>query len=584
MDPLFPEIPETLSELSDENLANLLLEHETAAKLIEEEDEDFLKGATADEVLEALEVGATQVETLRAEQSARLEAQEKYQEEKTAKLARLKVEETVEEEVEEEVEEAEEALEIVAEAEAITEEAVEEVAEERELVLASAVAEEVKVDPPKSRIVRRPPAPSADRQLSESNGAALVAASGLQEVRAGQVLDPESLAYAMSKTAKRWGQPSKHERGTEERILMARADFEFPDERRLTGNYLDDAKKIKAAIPNTVSWGDMGGAALTASGGLCAPLTPIYSMPNFSSLAEPVWDSLPIFQADRGGVNVPAATYIGDIETAISSISEEDDALGGTFATKSCQALVCPAYTEVAVQILAHCREYGNLNAMAWPEKIQHENELTMAALARTTEGFMLDRIKALSINVTQAAIGAQYGAFASLVNTIVKAGAGIRYRLRMDRGARLQVLLPAWILDLLVADTAATQFDRFEAQNALGGRLGAYNVSVAFFLDAVTGGTSQAFAAEAAGAVDEFPDDVQYAIHAVGQFIGVDSGSLELGLVRDSTLNSTNDFQIFGERFRNLAMLGPAQGALWITQDICPTGSFPAAATALSC
>ena len=590
MDPLFPEIPEKLSELSDEDLANLLLEHSTAAKLIEEENEDFLKGATADEVLEALEVGATQVETIRAEQSARLEAQEKYQEEKTAKLSRLKVEETVAEEVEEVVAEVEEALEVVAEAEAITEEAVEEVVEERELVLASAVTEEpkadVKVDLPKSpaRIVRRPPAPSADRQLQESSGAALVAAAGLQEIRAGQVLTPESLAHAMSMTAKRGGHPTKHDRGIEERILMARADFEFPEERRLTGNYLEDTKKIKAAIPNTVSWGDMGGQALTASGGLCAPLTPIYSMPNFASLAEPVWDSLPIFQADRGGVNVPAATYIGDIETAISSISEADDALGGTFATKSCQALVCPEYTEVAVQILAHCREYGNLNAMAWPEKIQHENELTMAALARTTEGFMLDRIKTLSINVTQAAIGAQYNAYASLVHAIVKASAGIRYRLRMDRNARFRVLLPAWILDLLVADVSAAQVDRFQAQDELAAHLNRYRVTASYYLDAVTGGTSQAFAAETADGLDEFPDDVQYAIFPEGQFIGVDSGSLELGIVRDSTLNSTNDFQIFGERFRNLAMLGPAQGALWITQDICPTGAFPALATILSC
>jgi hypothetical protein len=207
-----------------------------------------------------------------------------------------------------------------------------------------------------------------------------------------------------------------------------------------------------------------------------------------------------------------------------------------------------------------------------------------MAALARTTEQFMLDRIKALSINVTQAAVGSQYGSYASLVHTIVKAAAGIRFRLRMDRGARFRVLLPAWILDHLVADTAATPFDRFQAQAELAAHLDRYLVSVAYFLDDVTGGTSQGFAAEAAGALDEFPDDVQYAIFPEGQFIGVDSGSLELGLVRDSTLNATNDFQIFGERFRNLAMLGPAQGALWITQDICPTGSFPAAATALTC
>ena len=117
---------------------------------------------------------------------------------------------------------------------------------------------------------------------------------------------------------------------------------------------------IAASIP-----GGVGGYSLTASGGLCAPAEPFYSMVNFASTDEPVWDSLPVFAARRGAVNVPESTYIADITRpgAISSISEANDALGGTFATKSCQDLDCPDYTEVAVNIIAHCREYGNLNA-----------------------------------------------------------------------------------------------------------------------------------------------------------------------------------------------------------------------------
>ena len=50
---------------------------------------------------------------------------------------------------------------------------------------------------------------------------------------------------------------------------------------------------------------------------------------------------------------------------------------------------------------------------------------------------------------------------------------------------------------------------------------------------------------------------------------------------MRDSTLNSTNDFQVFGERFRNLVRLAPAQAAYWVTTDFCPVGTFPPAGTA---
>ena len=174
--------------------------------------------------------------------------------------------------------------------------------------------------------------------------------------------------------------------------------------------------------------------------------------------------------------------------------------------------------------------------------------------------------------------------AFGSLVHAMTKAVAGIRFRLRADTNTRFRALLPAWIGDLLAADNALMADDRYQAQAQLTAALERYGISISYYLDTVTGGTSQGFAAETASALDDFPDDVQYALYVEGEFIHVDSGSLELGLVRDSTLNSTNDFQLFGESFENVARLGPEQGALWITQDICPNGVFPALGTALTC
>ena len=84
--------------------------------------------------------------------------------------------------------------------------------------------------------------------------------------------------------------------------------------------------------------------------------------------------------------------------------------------------------------------------------------------------------------------------------------------------------------------------------------------------------------------ALDGCPNTVQWAIYPEGAFIGVDMGVLELGIVRDSTLNSTNDFQVFGERFRNVARLAPEQAAYWVTTDWCPSGQFPPAGTARTC
>lgn len=593
MDPLFPELPEELQPLSDEELETLLQEHEVAAELIDNEDEDFTKGLSADEILGEYERGVEQIEAIRAEQADRVRQQEEYLAKKVALAERRKGEAAAEAEGEDEEEggdedegdgdegeAAAESEELAAEAETADEESDEaDEAEEEQEVEDKAVAASAKTKP--ARQLRRPPAPSAERQAQGTPGAHLIASPGHLDVRGGQVLDRYSLAKAMKVTAQRRGKPSKSHTGVEERILIASAQYPFPQERRLlSGDWEENAKKVREVVPLSVP-GIYGSMSLVASGGLCAPLEPIYTMPNFASNARPVRDALPSFQADRGGVNVPAATYIGDIDSAITVIEESEDALGGTFATKSCQDLECPAYTEVAVTIISHCREYGNLNAMAWPEKIAHENDLTMAAHARTAEQYLLDRIKALSINVTQAEV---LGAYGDLVHAITKAAAAIRFRLRMTPGARFRVLMPQWIGDVLAADVAYTQFDRYQAQAQMTAHLERLGVSISYYMDDVTGGTSQGWSAEAAGALDDFPDDVQYAIFPEGQFIHVDSGSLELGIVRDSTLNSTNDFQIFGETFENVAMLGPAQGALWVTQGICPSGEFPALGTALTC
>ena len=145
-------------------------------------------------------------------------------------------------------------------------------------------------------------------------------------------------------------------------------------------------------------------------------------------------DALISFSADRGGVNVPTPTTLSSAANAITIITEANDALGGTFATKSCLDQTCLSYVETLVTIISHCREYGNLNARAWPESIAFENELTMAEHARTAEQYLLDRIKALSLQVTQADV---YSTIYDLIFAIGKAASGIRYRLRTGRQRR---------------------------------------------------------------------------------------------------------------------------------------------------
>jgi hypothetical protein len=261
-----------------------------------------------------------------------------------------------------------------------------------------------------------------------------------------------------------------------------------------------------------------------------------------------------------------------------------NDALGGTFATKTCQDLDCVDYTEVAVNIIAHCREYGNLNARSWPEKIAHENELTMAALAQTSEMFILERIKALSINVTSGA--ATLSMLTYLVDAIAKSKWGIMGRFRMAKGSRFVAVLPLVLHRLWEVDSVQNPYDRFKTPADFDNYLRSLNIDPVYYLDGqfAAGDDMTPDAAQTAAALDPWPNTFQWGFYPQGAFLGIDMGSLELGIVRDSTLNSTNDFQIFGERFRNVARIAPAQAAYWETTTLCAVGQFPPAGTARTC
>jgi hypothetical protein len=585
-DSLFPDLPEDLAAMSDDDLANLKQEHEVAADLIDANDADFTAGLEGDELYAEYTRGVDQIEALDTEQKRRVAEQEEFTS-RMAELAKRRKGDDADDEVEETAEESTEVLAEVSETDTEDgDDSGDDEGEGEKKVEEQEVAVVAAAETPR---LRRPPAPSNDRLPDQSaRGAVLVAAAGVEDERAGAPLDRKRLAKAYKKTADRWGRVAKHDGGMEQRILIASASFDFPEERVLhQSDWEYNAEKISKIVPQSVPgmYGfELTERALTASGGLCAPLEPIYSIPNFATNARPVRDALPSFRADRGGVNVGAATYVGDITTAISTITEANDTLGGTFATKSCQALTCPTFTEVPVTVIAHCREYGNLNAMAWPEKIAHENDLTMAAHARTAEGYLLDRIKTLSVNVTNGA--ETLGALIYLVDAIVKASFGIRGRLRMPMGAQFRVLMPSWVPGLLALDTIQTPNEgRFKTENDLVAYLGTYGINPTFYLDTPSTGTTQLpDSSQTAAAIDSLPDNVQWAIFPEGAFIHVDSGGLELGIVRDSTLNSTNDYQFFGETFENVALLAPQQAAYWVTSDLCASGQFPPAGTVRTC
>ena len=359
----------------------------------------------------------------------------------------------------------------------------------------------------------------------------------------------------------RW-QALSASRGLSGNFPVAKFRNSYPDERMLhAGDNEGNWDKIQSIVSPS---------SLVASGGICAPVAGYYDANTLAGAARPLRDSLPRFGADRGGIRFIRATSISDYSGAIGHITEAEDAAGGGGGTKPCLTIVCEDVQEVLVNAVSRCLTIGNFNARTHPEFISHITDNTLAAHARVAEENLWETMCSASTAVTS---GENLSAWRDVYATLARAAAQYRSRHRMtDR--MLRWVAPAWLVNMFNADLVR----QAPGDNTIGGvareafeaALGRIGVSVTWTLE---GGTApdQVAIAQAAGGLNPWLSTVETLLYAEGVFLYLDHGTLDLGVVRDSTLNVVNDFQTFAEVFENVAFLGPE--ALCLTLDVCPSG-----------
>ena len=92
---------------------------------------------------------------------------------------------------------------------------------------------------------------------------------------------------------------------------------------------------------------------------------------------------------------------------------------------------------------------------------------------------------------------------------------------------------------------------------------------------------TNMIWGTQSTGAMLKYPTTVEWFLFPEGTWLFLDGGSLDLGLVRDSTLNSTNDYMLFAETFESAAFVGVESLKVKSTVYADGTGAAPSAAAA---
>ena len=407
----------------------------------------------------------------------------------------------------------------------------------------------------------------ADRQpviqVSEPAKVAITAGADIPGYTAGTALS--SMNEVASAMEKRIHSLRRVNGGDGEQHIVASLTTQYPEERTLSTNPEENQLKINAVV---------GQEALVASGGHAAPFEVKYDIYGIgSTTVRPLRDSLPKFQADRGGIRyVTPPNFADDSYANAVSVwtSANDSATTPSPAAKSSLTVTAAAELTAQTDAVTLQLQFGNLMTRAYPELIARHNELALVQHAREAEEYLVSKINAGSTAVTTTNL---IGFGRDFLVQIRRAAVAYRSRHRIDPNTQLQAVIPFWVYDAMAADlTLSMPGDGTIAlsKSEIDGYLSNVNVSLTPVLDNTNSTSpSSVFGSQSAAALLEFPDSFKWFLFAEGTFLFLDGGTLDLGIIRDSTLVGTNDYKMFIETFEGIAKVGIESLAITSTISI---------------
>ncbi len=348
--------------------------------------------------------------------------------------------------------------------------------------------------------------------------------------------------------------------GDGEQHIVASFSTQYPEDRFLGTDPLENSSKIESVV---------GQDALVASGGHAAPVEVKYDIFGLgSTTVRPVRDSLPKFQADRGGVRfvTPPSFAAGTYADAVGVWTAANDSAETPSPSSKTSLTVSAAQENTAVTDAVTLQlQFGNLMTRAYPELIARHNELALVQHAREAEQYVISKIEAGSTAVTA---GTLIGFGRDFLVTVRRAAVAYRSRHRIAQNTQLKAIVPDWIYDAMAADLALNMpgDDKLSVSRAeIEGYLAQLNVSLVASPDLTV------FGSQGATGLLEFPDSFKWYLFAEGTFLFLDGGTLDLGIIRDSSLVGTNDYKMFVETFEGVAKVGIE--SLVITQAVNVNG-----------
>lgn len=380
---------------------------------------------------------------------------------------------------------------------------------------------------------------------------------------------------------------------------------DYPDEFSVNGDQDDYAKLLMVADESRLPGGSLiasakmrydqlmaesrpGLDALTAAAGWCAP-----SEIDYSICLQITTDGMadwPEVQARRGGIRHNTGLQFDTIfgtctpgapnTTGFFNLTEAQVAAGSP--TKTCLEIPCPEFVDTRLGVTGLCLTGNILANRGYPEFTATFVRGALAASAHQINREQIAAVVAGSVAVNLSAVQpwlTDTTVVSEVLSAVEMAIVDIKYRLRLQRNATLEVILPYWILAQMRADWIRRNGGDYSKMICLADSeimagfacRGArpqfvYDWQDAFATCAATGSPG------ADTPINNLPISLQFLVYPAGTWIRAVSDVITLNSVYDSTLLATNQVtHMFTETGWAMVQMCPVSRVY--TVPICPSG-----------
>jgi len=259
---------------------------------------------------------------------------------------------------------------------------------------------------------------------------------------------PITSSYELAKQLHEKYRTVYQDRAYSGRVPVAHFAIEYPESRKLGQDIAANYHKLEALTSRE---------SLTAAGGLCAPLSPDYSVEVVGTSARPIRDQAMVaVQVERGGLMYRPPVSAGSAVNGVGQWTVEDDAdasvVNNTGPSKRCYEVDCPGMKEEYVWAAYLCLEFSNITTRFDPETTTANLRQGDIAHARLAENLLLSKMAAESKILSASQV---VGATRDILANIDKAVAYLRSKHRIDESFPLTYVAPFWVKHLMRADLA---------------------------------------------------------------------------------------------------------------------------------